>query len=70
MTESLSGLLHHYLGFSTVLARLSCTIESGFARPGDGDLRRPQKRQIKVNRLGFTPQENDRMQPAGEYDRR
>ena len=24
----------------------------------------------KVNRLGFTPQENDRMQPAAEYGRR
>jgi len=28
------------------------------------------KGQIKVNRLGFTPQENDRMQPAAEYGRR
>ena len=29
-----------------------------------------QKGQIKINRLGFTPQESDRTQPAAEYGRR
>ena len=62
---------NHYLGFSTALARLSCTIENRVSLDQATAIcaGRPQKCEIKVNRLGFTPQENDRMQPAAEYDR-